>query len=310
MKKLLILIPLFLLSACTMGTNLSYNGSRKAPKSNVTILDSKSFNSQQQYGLPFSEISDLAYNQKTKKLYMIGDKGFFYIFKAKFGKKIENFEHLKSYKITEKNQKKSYDSEGLTLDNRGQLYISFEKYPRISSIDKKGYLKSNQKLTKALRNRRNYKNSNAIFEALAWHPKYGLLTAAEYPMFKRKNERQTIYSLRGKRWNFKAQKHKKSAVTAIEVMDDGNLLILERSYNGLSQPFIITLKKLYLNNCSKGGECKTKVMAEFNSYEGWDVNNYEGLTKVGKNRYLMVADNNNKSFISTTFIYFKINKDK
>jgi len=37
-----------------------------------------------------------------------------------------------------------------------------------------------------------------MFEALAWHPKYGVLTAGEYPLYHRKNTEQSIYDLNGK----------------------------------------------------------------------------------------------------------------
>ena len=306
MKKLLILIPFFLLTGCTLASHLVYVGEEETPKTDITILDQKSISRNPKKGIPFSEISDLAYDQKTHKLYMIGDKGNFYIFNAKFDYDIKTFNYLNGFKLREKHQKSSYDSEGLTIDNRGQLYISFEKYPRISKISKNGYIQTNQKLTKQLSRKQNYKNANSIFEALAWHPKYGLLTAAEYPMFRRQNRQQTIYSLKGRKWNFQAEKYKNSAITAIEVMDDSNLLILERAYAGLSKPIVITLKKLYLNKCTKSRKCKTKVLASFNSFDGWSVANYEGLTKVGKNRYLMVSDNGNKSYLSTTFIYFEV----
>jgi hypothetical protein len=109
-------------------------------------------------------------------------------------------------------------------------------------------------------------------------------------------------------WNFNAESHENSAVTAIEVMDDGNLLILERAYAGLTKPFVITLKKLYLDKCNKSHQCKTEVLASMNTQDGWGVNNFEGLTKVGKRRYLMVSDNNNKKMLRTVFVYFEVTK--
>jgi len=308
MKKLLILIPFFLFTGCTIGSNLIYANEGEAPKTDITILDQLSLNNKSKNGIALSELSDIAYDIKKHKLYAVGDKGYFYIFNAKFNKKINRLDYIKGFKLREKRSENSYDSEGLTFDKKGQLYLSFEKYPRIATVSKKGYIQKNQKLPKKLANKKNYKHGNAIFEALAWHPKYGLLTAAEYPMFKRKNTNQTIYSLKGKKWHFKAQSDENSAITAMEVMDDGNLLILERAYAGLSKPIVITLKKLYLNKCNKKHQCKTKVLASFNSFKGWAVANYEGLTKVGKHRYLMVSDNGNKSYLSTTFVYFEVSE--
>jgi len=307
MKKSLTLLPLFLLfNGCTISNSLVYAGDASPKKISIQILDQTSLAYKPKDGLPFSEISDLSYNSKKHKLYMVGDKGYFYTFNAKFGSKIKALNYLSAFKINEKRKHGRYDSEGLTSDNKGQLYVSFEGTPRISTISKNGYLKHNLKLTKPLRNKKNYRSRNKMLEAVAWHPKYGILTATELPLRGKTEKQQSIYALNGTVWNFQAQKYKNSAVTAIEVMDDGNLLILERAYSGLTNPFVITLKKLYLNKCNKHRVCQTKVLAEFNSYEGWGVNNYEGLTHIGKNRYLMVSDDNNQPFLRTVLVYFKV----
>jgi len=307
MKKLLALLPIFLLlNGCTISNSLVYAGNGSPKTMSIRILDQTSIAYAPKKGLPFSEISDLAYDAQHHKLYMVGDKGYFYTFDAKFGTKIEKLNYRSAFKINEKSKHGRYDSEGLTHDNQGELYISFEGKPRISTMSKHGYLGKNLKLTQKLQNKKHYRSRNKIFEALAWHPKYGILTAAELPLRGKTEKQQSIYALNGTVWNFQAQKHKNSAVTAIEVMDDGNLLILERAYSGLTNPFVITLKKLYLDKCDQHRACQTKVLAEFNSYEGWGVNNYEGLAHIGKNRYLMVSDDNNQSLLRTVLVYFEV----
>jgi hypothetical protein len=307
MKNLLILIScLFLSAGCTLNSSLAHaNGVLN--QSAITILEERNLLYPLKNEIPFSEISDLTYNQKSHKLYMIGDKGYFYIFNAEFQDKIKSLEYLNAYKIKEKKSAKKYDTEGLTHDNKGELYISFERTPRISSISKKGYLKKNYKLTKELRKRKNYESRNKIFEAVAWHKKYGLLTVAEYPLHNKNTTQQTLYSLKGKKWHFKAEKYKNSAVTAIEVMDEKHLLILERAFTSVFEPMHITLKKLYLDKCDKKRQCKSELLVTFTGQTGINISNYEGLAKVGKNRYLMVSDNNNKAILSTKLIYFKVN---
>jgi len=307
MKKFLTLIPvLFLSTGCTLNNSLAHaNGI--LDKSAITILEQRNLIYPPKNEIPFSEISDLTYDKKSNRLYMIGDKGYFYTFSAKFKDKIESLNYLNAYKVTEKKRAKKYDIEGLTHDDKGNLYISFERTPRISSISKKGYLTKNHQLTKELKKRKNYKGRNKIFEAVAWHKKHGLLTVAEYPLHNKKTSQQTIYSLKGKKWHFNAEKYKNSAVTAIEVIDDNHLLILERAFTGVFEPLHITLKKLYLNKCDKERQCKSEVLTTFTGQVGINVSNYEGLAKVGKNRYIMVSDNNNKAILSTKLIYFKVN---
>jgi len=308
MKNLLTLIPfLFLFTNCTLSDSIAHiNGIPN--KSFITILDERSLIYPSKNNISFSEISDLSYDTKNHQLYMIGDKGNFYTFSAKFKEKVESLKYLSAYQVDEKKRPHKYDTEGLTHDNKGNLYVSFEGRPRIASISKKGYLRKDKILTKELKNRKNYQSRNKIFEALAWHKKYGLLTVAEYPLQKKKTTQQTVYSIKGKKWHFQAEKYKNSAVTAIEVMDDNHLLILERAFTSIFEPMHITLKKLYLNKCDKNHLCKTEVLSTFTGQIGINISNYEGLTKVGKNRYLMVSDNNNKAILSTKLIYFKVNK--
>jgi len=308
MIKLLTLISFYiLLSACSISNTLVYAGEEKnTPKMKIKILDQTTLAYKTKKSLPFSEISDLSYNKKSQRLYMVGDKGYFYTFSAKFSNKIDTLDYRGAYNIREKNTHSRYDSEGLTQDTKGQLYISFEGTPRIAKISNSGYIIKNLKLTKQLKNKKSYRGSNKMLEALTWHSKYGILTASEYPIRNKKIKQQTIYALNGKKWNFRAEPHKNSAVTAIEEMDDGNLLILERAYAGLSEPFVITLKKLYLNKCDKNQQCQTEILASLNSQEGWGVNNYEGLARVGKNRYLMVSDNNNNQILRTVLVYFEV----
>ena len=308
MKNLLTLIPfLFLLTGCTLNNSIAH-ASGMPNKSAITILDERSLIYPSKKDIAFSEISDLSYDKKSHTLYMIGDKGNFYTFSAEFKEKITKLNYLSAYKIDEKKRHSKYDTEGLTHDNKGNLYISFERHPRIASISKKGYLGKDKKLTKELKNKKNYKSGNKIFEALAWHKVHGLLTVAEFPLHKKKTTQQTVYSIKGKKWHFQAEKYKNSAVTAIEVMDDDHLLILERAFTAVFEPMHITLKKLYLNKCDKKHFCKTEVLTTYTGQTGINISNYEGLAKVGDNRYLMISDNNNKALLSTKLIYFKVNE--
>jgi len=279
----------------------------------IHILDQKQLVFQNIHTVKFSEISDLAYYPKNQKLFMISDEGKLFIFKAKFGNKIELLEPVDAVKLRKKNAKKfkkwRKDSEGLTLDNKGRLLISFEGRAKIGWFHKNsaryGQMIKKYSLPKELQNPENYRSRNKSLEALAWHPKYGLLTAAEWPLKKYHKKRQTVYALNGKKWHFKAEPEARSAISAMEVMDDGNLLILERSFTGMLNPFVITLKKVYLNQCKKSN-CKTEVLAKMNSHKGWGVDNFEGLARVGKNRYVMISDDNDNFFQKTLLIYFEV----
>ena len=279
----------------------------------IKILDQRQLVFQDINNVKFSEISDLAYYPKNQKLFMISDEGKLFIFKAMFGDKIELLEPEDAVKLRKKNAKKfrkwRKDSEGLTLDDSGRLLISFEGRAKIGWFHKNsaqyGQMIKKYRLPNELLDPKNYRSRNKSLEALAWHPKFGVLTAAEWPIKKYHKKRQTVYALNGKKWHFKAEPEARSAISAMEVMDDGNLLVLERSFTGILNPFVVTLKKVYLNKC-KDANCKTKVLAKMSSHAGWDVDNFEGLARVGKNRYVMISDDNDNFYQKTLLIYFEV----
>ncbi len=263
-------------------------------------------------GVPFGGISDLAWSPKTHELYMVSDRGRLFRFSAAFGKKIAlkpiAATRLKDRNGTPYNTIQERDTEGMTLDPEGHLWIAFEVTPQVVEFGKKGpdfgrYL-TQKKLPKPLTIPSNYLNSNTMLEALTYHPKYGFLTAAERPLKTPGDGLQRVYSLQGKVWAFPTEKHPNNGIVALAPMDDGNLLVLERAYISLFNPFIITLKKVYLDQCPHG-VCRSKILARMDMFVGWHVDNYEGLARVGPNRYLMVTDDDYKFYRQTQLMYFE-----
>jgi len=276
--------------------------------SHVKILDQKEIILSKLSGIPFAEASDLAYDNRLQRLYMVGDKGVLYIFQATFSDKIESLVPLKAYRLSKEKGKrfqKKVDSEGLALNDKGALLISFERHPKIASFDTQGQRISKHKLPNPLAHKKHYRGKNKMLESVAWHPKYGILTAAEFPLKQYPMQHQTLYGLTNKQWHFLAEPEKRSAVTAIEVMDDGNVLVLERAYTKITEPRTITLKKIFLDEV-KNGLCRSQVLLKMPSDEGWKNDNFEGLKKVAPHRYLIISDDNNNFFQRTLLIYFEV----
>jgi hypothetical protein len=280
----------------------------------VKILDQKELNYKSIKGVKFTELSDLAYHRKTGILYFVGDKGMLYSFRTDFSEKIDTFMPLDA-KVLKRKSGKNFrswqrDSEGLTLDGKGRLLISFEgDKPKIAWFHKnskaQGNLIQKYRLPKILKEGKNYRSKNKSLEALAWHKQYGILTAAEWPLKKDGKKRQTIYALSGKKWHFEAEPEEKSAVVALETMDDGNILVLERSFISLFDPLVITLKKVKLKNC-QNKLCNTEVLLKMSNHKGWGIDNFEGLARVGKDRYVMVSDDNDNFYQKTLLVYFEV----
>jgi len=306
MKLLLAALSPLCLSALIITTDIVPSGKPKVFQS-IKILDQKEIIIKKISGVSFREASDLAYDAKRQKLYMVGDKGSLFAFDAIFGEKIEKLIPLSGVPVTKEGgkpfKKWKRDTEGLAFDDKGRLLISFEGKPKIGAFGIDGQRLKNYKLPKSIRDTKRYKNANKSLESVAFHPKHGILTAAERPLKKRKH--QTIYALDGKEWHFKAEKDKKSSVTALEVMDDGNILVLERAYTHPLKPLVITLKKVYLDRISNG-LCHTEIIAKMSNEHGWMLDNFEGLTKVSPNRYLMISDDNDNLFQRTLLIYFEV----
>ncbi|MEA1880693.1 MAG: esterase-like activity of phytase family protein [Campylobacterota bacterium] len=280
----------------------------------IEVLDQKELRFRHIDKIQFSELSGLAYHDSKQKLHMVSDKGALFSFRAVFSDKIEVLEPLSGVVLKDRQGKplRSWkrDSEGVTLDGKGRLLISFEgSTPKVGYFHKNsasyGNLIRKYALPKILRNEDNYRSRNKSLEALAWHKKYGMLTATEWPLKKDDKKFQTIYALNGATWHFKAEPERKSAVVAMEVMDDGNMLVMERSYTGMWEPLVITLKRVIIKGC-KFKICQSKVLAKMNSHQGWNIDNFEGLAKVGKGKYLIISDDNNNFFQKTLLLYFKV----
>ena len=261
-------------------------------------------------GYNFSELSGLTYDSIHRRLYMVSDKGILYEFKASVSDNNVTLQPLSAHYLKRKNgkrlKKSKRDSEDIALDKNGEIFIAFEGKPKIAKFQKNGIKIKNIKLPKVLKNAE-LRSKNKSLESLAFHPKYGFITALEYPRKGDRREYQTLYTTSGKILHIKLDPIKKNAITAIEVMDDGNLLVLERAFLSYYEGYIITLRKVYINNCKKS-LCKSQKIVQMRSKDGWKLENFEGLAKVGKGRYLLISDDNENPFQRTLLIYLEIKK--
>ena len=272
----------------------------------IKILDQKELKFKKIDNRPFVEISDLAYDKNTSTLYMISDKGSLFGFATDFNETIEKLTPLYGVKLTKKNggKLKTTDAEGLALHPTKGLLVSFEKHPTIANFDTNGHLKERYKLPPLLRDIHHYRGRNKGLESLAYHPTYGILTATEFPLKGMPEARQAIYSLNRQVWHFSPQPYKKNGITALEVMKDGNVLVLERAKQGINN-FIVTLKKIYLDRCDHS-ECQSQILAKLDSSHGFKTENFEGLAHISGDRFVMISDDSSSSFQKTILVYFEV----
>jgi len=319
----LFIIPITLLSACSSFRANAYNYSITPENINsrfmrTNILSSFLIKAKTYNNLPITEFSDIAWDEDEKLLYAVSDEGLLYHLKINIIKnKLKTVDIVFATELKNKQKQalkgKFSDAEGLVVKNGNNgklgdstLIISFENKPRINSYSINGNLIKKVKTVKKLGKRKYFRHNNKALESVTIHPKYGILTASELPLKSKAITTQTVYSATGKEWHFTASKVKNSSITAIEVLSDSNVLILERAYNGLLSPVVISLRKLNLDKCNTENLCEIVTIAKFDSSDGWILDNFEGLTRLRDNQYLMVSDNNNNPLQKTLLVLFEV----
>lgn len=285
---------------------------------NINLLGSIGMKSSRFNNLPVTELSGIAWDNDEKLLYAVSDEGLLYHLKLTIKNNyLENMQVIYATRLKnksgEKLKGKYSDAEGLALTggNNGkkgdsELIISFENKPRITRYTVRGKFVKSVHLPKKLRKRKNYRHKNKGLESVTEHPTYGTLTAAEFPLLENKMKYQTVYSSTGKKWNFAASGSKKSAITGLETLPNGDLLVLERSWVNAFTPITIILRQLQLNKCDNKNYCQTKTIASLSGADGWYLDNFEGLAHYNKNQYLMMSDDNNNSLQNTVLVLFEI----
>jgi len=266
----------------------------------ITILDAKTVHFKKRSGMKFSEISALAYSAE-KGLYALSDNGYLFNLSIELrNKKIQNLTLNKAMTLKTKkgNVLKHNDAEGMAFSQKG-LIVSFERDPKVTLFDFDAHKIKDFPLPPVLKKINNYQKKNRALESLVVHPVFGLITAPEAPLKHEDKKLHTLYSM-NKRWKFKAN----GKITSMEVMPDRNLLILEREFSYFSG-HSITLTKLDLRGCEKG-LCSHKTLASLKSSKGWELDNFEGLTHIKDNLYLMISDDNENFMQKCIVVLFEV----
>ena len=282
----------------------------------LTLQDSWVIPAQTIQHIPLSELSGLAWDQDEQLLYAISDKGRLFHFRLRLrGNHLEDVTPVYAVYLTdvagEPVKKGRRDAEGLTVMNanngkRGdtQLVIALEGEPRLIRFTPQGQAIKNITLPNVLRNWRSYRSPNRGLESVAFHPRYGFLTAPELPLRSQTKNKHTFYDMQGRHWSFPAYPADKSGISALEVLPDGNLLIMERAWSGIFSPLVVSLRYLDFQQCSPQGECQARDLQVISSHVF--IDNYEGLTHIKGNQYLMVSDDGDESLLNTTLTLFTL----
>lgn len=264
-------------------------------------------------------LSGLAWDEDDQLLYAISDRSRLFHIRPQFSRGyLKGAIVEKSFRLLDPKGnpliKPFHDSEGLAIENGAnrlpgdaRLLISFEKYPRILRFRTDGGAIDALSLPVILRNRHSYFDRNKSLESVTVHPRLGILTAPEYPLKGFGMSNNSIFNLVGLSWSYKMHSAKNSAITAMEALPDGSVLVLERAFVSVVHPLVISLRRAVLP-LGNGGvvPAKIKPVAIFNSSKGWFLDNFEGLTRHRGHRFFMVSDNNGNPLQRTLLVYFEL----
>lgn len=265
-------------------------------------------------GLKVAELSALAWDEDEQLLYAVSDRGMVYHFRLVLENDlIKAVTPVFAAKLHNEQGKplRHHDSEGVMVWNAdngkkgdSQLIISLEGEPRVIRFTPQGKKIASIKIPKALRDRKQYRGNNNGLESITYHPDYGFITAPEQPLKGQPKNLHTVYAEK-KQWSFLAYPASNSSITALDVMPDNrHLLVMERAWSGFPNPLVISLRRIDLQACETQDVCEVENLKVFSS--SLSVDNFEGMTHINQNRYLIVSDDGQNDLLRTLLTLFKI----
>jgi hypothetical protein len=264
-------------------------------------------------GFLIHELSGLAWDADEARLYAVSDQGVVFHLQPQFDpmQRLIGMQALAAFKL----DSEYTDAEGLAVlqANNGQqgdtvLVVSFERVPLIAQFTPEGQWLSEVTLPAALADADVYRAPNKMLESVAWHDYFGLLTAPERSLTTAASEQTIVLYGNEQQWFWPTYPAPASSVVAIEPMDNSSILVLERAFQGASQPLVISLRQVWLSSCdcAEGVESVFLQLAAFDNTHGWNIDNFEGLTRHEEQRFFMVSDDNGHFLQRTLLTYFAV----
>lgn len=263
-------------------------------------------------GIRIDELSGLAWDADEQLLYAVSDSGALHHFRVRLdGTTIGEIQPVFSAKLAAATggSRPLVNAEGLAALNGDngrrsdtELLIALEDGPAVARFTIRGEHIGDIALPDRLRDKSQYSGKNSRLESVAFDVRRGALTAPETPMLGEPQDMHTLYAADGTTWSFKAFQPDRSDIKAIELLPYGNVLILERTRMEKGAPPIARLRYLDLAGCTGGGVCRpVELLAPANAML---EDNFEGLTRLSDNLFLMVTDRKGKDPESAVFVLF------
>ena len=262
------------------------------------------------------ELSGLAWDADDAVLYAVSDHGVLFHLEPKFKDGfLVDVAPTDAYPLYSSSGEilrgRAADAEGLAIlggrngiKNDAELLVSFERVPRINRYSPSGQFQQHHALPEQLTT--TYEGSNGGFESVTYVSPIGIVTAPERAKDGLDGNVHIIYDLNGSAWSFPRFAAPKSSLVAIEALADKSLITLERSFVSVWHPLQIVLRQSSPLTDVLGGALQTEEIAAFNSYDGWRLDNFEGMTRHQGNKFFLVSDDNENVLQRTLLIYLEI----
>lgn len=261
-------------------------------------------------GIRVAELSGLGWDEDEQLLYAISDLGYVFHFRVHpDGDGVVAIDPIHAARLVDPTlasarSGKGFNAEGLALVNaangkRGdtELIVSLEGggRPDIVRVSPAGALLGRLAVPAPASEASRYRKKGRGLEAVALHPRYGLMTAPESPLRGEAQDRHTLYA-DGRHWSF-PRHAPDSRLKGFDVLSDGDLVVLERT-RGTDDTLTATLRRVDLASCAEAGVCATRMLAALPA----GPDNYEGMTFLDSRHVLLVSDNGGAPALGTSFV--------
>lgn len=267
-------------------------------------------------GERITELSGLAWDADEQRLYAVSDRGLLFAFSMSIGGGQLDLVPLSAVRLAPPpGGSGPIDAEGLAVagstDGRrgnSELLVATEGRPQVVRYTPAGKPIGTLALPGDLARPERFRRANAMLEAVGIDPIHGLLAAAEAPL---EGEPAGFHRVvaHARAWRFPAHAERGSRLKAMDMMEDGRLLVLERATTGKSRnkSTVAALRVVDLPRCVADQVCAVSELAlldgadEGASERANQGTNYEGLAYLGGGRALVVSDDRGKSSRATRF---------
>jgi len=262
-------------------------------------------------GGPVHGLSGLVWQASEGLLYAVSDQGYLLKLRPRFANEaLVGLEFVARHALLDAQgmalSNKERDAEGLALaqDSGGTtLLVSFEGRHRVARHDLEGRWLEDMSPATALASGLKALPSNQGLEALALHPRHGVIGGIEHPSSRLPGQ-ILRFTEPAEAWAYPVASPE-GALVALDTLADGRLLALERRFIAPWKPLIITLRVIDL----AAPALPSPILARFSSAEGWPVDNFEAVAWHRPGHVFMLSDDNVNPAQETLLVYLQLALD-